>query len=51
MVGTITVTGGTDASEQQELAETGGPSLVMPATLLLLLGSGLLGRAVLRRTS
>ena len=50
MVGTVTVTGGTEASEQQQLAETGGPSLVLPATLLLL-GSGLLGWAALRRNS
>ena len=52
MVGTVTVTGGADTPEQQELAETGGPSLVLPAgLLLLLLGSGLLGWAALRRTS
>ncbi len=50
MVGSVTVTGGTDAPEQ-ELAETGGPSLAMPAMLLLLAGSGLLGWAVLRRIS
>lgn len=39
MVGSVTVTGGTDAPEQ-ELAETGGPSLAMPTMLLLLAGSG-----------
>ena len=53
MVGSVTVTGGTDVSEDQALAETGGPSPVLPATLLLLLltGSGLLGWAVPRRSS
>ncbi|WP_166397396.1 cupredoxin domain-containing protein [Rubrobacter marinus] len=50
MVGTVTVTGGTEASGQQQLAATGGPSLVLPAALLLL-GSGLLGWAALRRIS
>ncbi len=50
MVGTVTVTGGAEASGQQELAETGGLSPVLPA-MLLLLGSGLLGWAVLRRIS
>ncbi len=50
MVGTVTVTGGTEASEGQRLAETGGLSPVLPAALLLL-GFGLLGRTVLRRVS
>ncbi len=50
MVGTVTVTSGTEASGDQQLAATGGPSLLLPATLLLL-GSGLLGWAVLRRNS
>ena len=50
MVGTVTVSGGTEASGDEQLAETGGPSLLPPATLLLL-GSGLLGWAVLRRNS
>ena len=50
MVGTVTVTGGTEDSEQQQLAATGGPSPVLLATLLLL-GSGLFGWTVLRRSS
>ena len=51
MVGSVTVTGGTEDAPEQELAETGGPSLAMPTMLLLLAGSGLLGWVVLRRTS
>ena len=50
MVGTVTVTGDTGGSEQQQLATTGGPPLMLPATLLLL-GSGLLGWAIVRRNS
>ena len=51
MVGTVTVTGGTEIPEQEALAETGGPSPLLPAMMLLLAGSGLLGLALLRRTS
>ena len=51
MVGTVTVTGGTEAPEQEALAETGGPSPLLPAMMLLLAGSGLFGLALLRRTS
>lgn len=51
MVGTVTVTGGDGASAgQQQLAATGGPSLLLPAGVLLI-ASGLVGWAVLRRNS
>jgi len=47
MVGTVTVTGGADTSQQ--LASTGGPSPVVLGLALLLLASGVAGFIVRRR--
>ncbi len=52
MVGTVTVSGGSASAsasaEAQTLTETGGPSLMLAAALLLV-GSGLMSFAVVRR--
>lgn len=50
MVGSVTVTEGGGAATQ-ELAPTGGPSLILPALGLLLVGSGILGLVIRRRVS
>jgi copper binding plastocyanin/azurin family protein len=55
MVGTVTVTGSASASatasaEAETLTDTGGPPLALAAALLLV-GSGILSFAVLRRRS
>lgn len=48
MVGTVTVT---DGGQQQQLASTGGPALVVPALALLTVAAGVAGLAFRRRVS
>ena len=49
MVGTVTVTGGADG--QQQLASTGGPSLIVSALVLLMVPAGVAGLIFRRRAS